>query len=100
MRHLPWALLVGLAACGSKGQEITVSVAGVAMADLDSIRADLSRLKGVSDVRAGQLKEGQATFAVHYQGKGADLAADFARLASALKIVKAFDVPSAQVSSA
>jgi hypothetical protein len=97
MKHL-WIALPLLLACGSKGADLTVVVAGVTMADLEPIRADLGRLKGVSEVRAGQLKEGQATFTLRYAGKGSELAADLARLGSGLKNVKGFDDAAIQIS--
>lgn len=98
MKHVPIALLLWMAACGTKGSDVSVTVAGVTMADLEPIRADLARLKGVGEVRAGQLKAGQAAFTVRYEGKGAELAAELARLGSGLRNVKAFDDASVQVS--
>jgi len=97
MKQILIALPLLLWACGSKGAEITLSVTGVAIADLEAIRGELSGLKGVSNVRAGQLKEGQATFALQFDGKGGDLAALLARLGSGLKNVKGFDDASLQV---
>jgi hypothetical protein len=67
------------------------------MGDIEAIRTDVSRIQGVSDVRAGQLRDGRATFAVRYAGTGATLAADLARLGSGLKDVTGFDDMSVQV---
>src|SRR5258706_7223813 len=98
MKHLLLALPFLLAACGSKGADLTIAVSGVAMADLEKIRGEISGLKGVSDVKTGQLKDGQATFALKFEGKGGDLAARLATLGSGLKNVKGFDDASIQVS--
>ncbi len=87
-----------LASCGgSGGGDVVLTVSGVAMADLAAIQADLGRLKGVSDVRPGALKDGRAEFKVRYTGDGAALAADLARLGSGLKNVTAFDAAGVQV---
>jgi hypothetical protein len=94
MRYLLPLLLVS---CGGAGREITLSVVGVGMADVEAIRADLARLKGVSDVRPGALKDGRAEFRIAYAGDGAALAADLARLGSGLKNVTGFDASSVQV---
>ena len=68
MKQIIIALPLLLWACGSKGSEITLSVTGVAIADLEGIRGELSGVKGVSNVRAGQLKEGQATIIASVKG--------------------------------
>jgi hypothetical protein len=97
-RHLASLLLLVPAACGSSATEITLTVSGVQMSDLEGIRGDLARLKGVSEVRPGQLREGRATFSLRYSGKGPELAADLSRLGSGLKNVTGFDPTSVQVS--
>jgi hypothetical protein len=96
MKHVLLALPLLLAACGPKPSELSLTVAGVAMADLETIRKELAGIPGVSDVRAGQLKDGQATFALKYPGKGGDLAPKLA--STSLKNVKGFDDASVQVS--
>ncbi|MBI3855802.1 MAG: lipocalin family protein [Planctomycetes bacterium] len=98
MKHFLFALPLLLIACGAKGADLTLTVSGVAMADLEKIRGDLSGLKGVSDVRAGVFKVGQAVFTVKFEGKGSDLAARLATLGSGLKNVKGFDDASVQIS--
>ena len=71
MKQLLLAVLLPLlAACAPKGSPLMMTVSGVTMADLEPIRIELSAVVGVSDVRAGQLKDGQATFALKYDGKG------------------------------
>lgn len=97
MKHFLLALPLLLWACGAKGTEIMLTASGVAIADLEAIRADLAGVKGVQNVRAGQLKDGQATFALTFEGKGGDLAAALARLGSGLKNVKGFDDASVQI---
>jgi hypothetical protein len=98
MKQLSIAAFVLLAACGPKGSDVSVTVSGVSMTDLEPIRAQLARLRGVSDVRAGQLKDGQASFSVHTARKGSELAGDLAKSGSGLTNVKAFDDTSVQVS--
>jgi hypothetical protein len=98
MKHFILALPLLLAACGSKGSDVTLSVSGVVMTDLEKIRGELSGLKGVSDVQVGQLKDGQATIALKFEGKGGDLAGRLATLGSGLKNVKGFDDATVQVS--
>src|SRR6185295_111036 len=87
-----------LMACGSKGSDLTLTVSGVAMADVEKIKADLSGLKGVSDAKAGQFKDGQVVLTLKSEGKGSDLASRLATLGSGLKNVKGFDDASVQVS--
>lgn len=95
MKHFLIALPLLIAACGPKGADLTLAVSGVAMADLDPIRKELAAVPGVGDVRAGQLKDGQATFTVKYAGKGGDLASKLS--STSLKNVKGFDDGSVQV---
>jgi hypothetical protein len=95
MKHFLLTLPFLIAACGPKGADVSLTVSGVAMADLEPIRKELAALAGVGEVRAGQLKEGQATFTVTYAGKGGDLAAKLA--STSLKNVKGFDDGSVQV---
>jgi hypothetical protein len=95
MKHFLLFLPLLLAACGPKGTDLTLTVSGVAMADLEPLRKELAAVPGVGDVRAGQLKDGQATFTVNYAGKGGDLAAKLA--STSLKNVKGFDDGSVQV---
>ena len=99
MQRLLLALPLLLAACGSRGTDLTITVTGVAMADLEPIRVELAAIKGVSDVRAGQLKDGSATFALKYDGKGGDLAPKLAST-SRLRNVKGFDDVTVQVAYA
>jgi hypothetical protein len=94
MRYLLPLLLVS---CGGPGGDVTLAVGGVTMADVEAIRADLSRLKGVSDVKVGAFKDGRAEFKVRYAGDGTALASDLARLGSGLKNVTGFDAASVQV---
>jgi hypothetical protein len=95
MKHFLLAFPLVFAACGSKAADVTLTVSGVAMSDLEPIRAELAAIKGVGEVRAGQLKDGQATFTVKFDGKGGELAV---RLAStSLKNVKGFDDGSIQI---
>lgn len=94
MRYLLPLLLVS---CGGPGGDLTLAVSGVTMADVEAIRADLSRLKGVSDVKTGAFKDGRAEFKVRYSGDGSALAADLARLGSGLRNVTGFDAASVQV---
>lgn len=96
MIRILFALPLLLAACGPKSVDLSLTVSGVAMADLEPIRAELASIKGVSDVRAGGLKEGSATFSLKYEGKGGELASKLAGSAS-LKNVKGFDDASVQV---
>lgn len=91
-------LFLCLAACSEKSHEIAVSVSGVAMADLEPIRVELSRASGVRAVRAGALAEGRAVFAVSCAGKGPELAAALA--GTSLKDVKGFDDGSVQIAYA
>src|SRR5262245_6137617 len=98
MKRVAWCLPLFLAACSPKNPDLTLAISGVGMADLETIRNDLSRLKGVSEVRPGQLKDGKALVAVRYAGNGASLAADLSRLGSGLKNVTGFDDTSVQVS--
>jgi acylphosphatase len=97
MKRAALALTLCLAACGPKGSDLTLTASGVTMAEVGSIRAELSGLKGVSEVRAGNFRDGQVTFAVKFDGKGTDLAARLSSLASGLKNVKGFDDQSVQV---
>jgi hypothetical protein len=98
MKQLVLALPILLAACRSKGSDLSLTITGVAMTDLEKIRAELSGLKGVIDVQAGRLKDGQAKIALKFEGKGGELAARLATLGSGLKNDKGFDDASIQVS--
>src|SRR6185295_7911119 len=91
------ALPLCLAACGPKGGDVTLSVGGVTMADVEAIRGELSSLKGVGDVKTGAFKDGQVTYTVRFEGKGGDLASRLSSLGSNLKNVKGFDDQSVQV---
>jgi len=97
MRNLAFALSLCLAACGAEGSDVTLTVAGVGMKEVESIKAELAALKGVTRVTPGNLKDGQATFALQFQGKGGELASRLSSLASGLKNVKGFDDRSVQV---
>lgn len=99
MHRIAVPLLVLLAACGgAKSAGVTVTVSGVAMADVASIQAELGRLPGVTAVRPGAFKDGQAVFELQTARRGGDLAGDLAKAASGLKNVKGFDDGSVQVS--
>jgi hypothetical protein len=98
MRRLVAAAVVMLAACGSKGREVTVTVAGVTAAELDAVKTELANLPGVSEVRAGSFKEGQAVFTLVSTSTGGDLAGALAKSGSGLKNVKGFDDGSVQIS--
>lgn len=98
VKNFAGALLVCLAACGgSKSSEIKIAISGVAMADLEAIKTELSKIKGVSDVQAGQFKDGQVTLTLKYSGKGGELATELTSGAAALKNVKGFDDNSIQI---
>ena len=92
------AALLLFGACGTKGRDVTVTVAGVTAADLEAVKTELSKLPGVSEVRTGSLKEGQAVFTLVSTTAGSDLAGALAKSASGLKNVKGFDDGSIQVS--
>jgi hypothetical protein len=93
------AVLALVAGCGgASGSSVAVSVAGVTAADLEPIKAELSKLPGVSAVTMGSMKDGQAVFTLTSTSKGGDLAGALAKSASGLKNVKGFDDVSIQVS--
>lgn len=94
---MPIALLLCLAACGPKGGDLSLTVSDVTMADVESIRGELSTLKGVGEVKAGAFKNGQVVYTVKFDGKGSDLASRLSSLGSNLKNVKGFDDQSVQV---
>lgn len=100
MRKLAFALSLCLAACGAKGSDLALTVDGVSMAEVESIKTELSHLKGVVEVKAGNFKDGKATYTVTFEGKGGDLASRLSSLGSGLKNVKGFDDASVQVSYA
>ncbi|MBV8881365.1 MAG: hypothetical protein JO332_15475, partial [Planctomycetaceae bacterium] len=100
MRTLTIALLLGLAACGANESEITLTVDHVSMAEVESIRKELSTLRGVYDVKAGAFKDSLVTFTLKVAGKGSDLASRLATLPSGLKNVKSFDDQSVVVTYA
>ncbi len=95
MRILLLPLL--LAACGgAKPADITVTVSGVGMPELESVRGGLES-QGATDVRPGALKDGKVTITVRFAGKGSDLAAKLAAAKGVLRDVKGFDDTSVQV---
>jgi hypothetical protein len=98
MKNPGWLAALALAACGSRGSELSLTVSGVAASDLPSIQAELQRIEGVAEARAGQFKDGQVTYSIRYSGKGPDLAARLARSSSGLKNVRGFDDGSVAVS--
>lgn len=91
------ALSLCLAACGAKGGDVTLTVTGVTMAEVESIKTELAHVKGVGEVKAGNFKDGQASFTVRFEGKGNDLASRLSALGSGLRNVKGFDDGSVQV---
>jgi hypothetical protein len=97
MRKLT-AFLSFLVACGgAKTGEVALTVTGVSMSDIEAIRGELGRLKGVAGTRAGQFKDGQVVIAVRFEGKGGDLATLLTQTAGGLKNVQGFDDRSVQV---
>ena len=97
MKKVAFAVTICLAPCGAKGSDLTLTVVGVTMAEDEAIRTELSGLKGVIEVKTGNFKDGQAGFAVRFEGKGNDLASRLSSLGSGLKNVKGFDDQSVQV---
>lgn len=91
MNRIAFALSLCLAACGAKGSDVTLTVSGVTMPEVESIKAELTGLKGVAEVRTGTFKDGSATYTVTFEGKGNDLAARLSSLGSGLKNVTGFD---------
>ena len=97
MKRSVAALLLLFAACGPKDSEITLTVSGIGMSDLETIKLELSKLKGVGTVQLGDLRDGQSTLRLRYQGNGSALASELARLGSGLRNVKGFDAGSVQI---
>ncbi len=99
MRHALFLLPLLLVACGgAKSSEVTVTIAGVTMADVAALQAELGKLPGVSAVRPGAFKDGQVVFALDTTRTGGELAAEFAKSATGLKNVKSFEAAAVLVS--
>jgi hypothetical protein len=96
MRRLALLIPALLLSCGPGPTSVSVTVDGVAMADLERLQSELRGVPGVRDVQPGALKDGRATIAVSFDGNGAALAAKLAGTAS-LRGVTGFDERSVAV---
>lgn len=91
-------LCLTLAACSAKAGDVTISAAGLTAADVMTMKTELEKIEGVSNVRLGAFADGQVTVTVAYTGSGSDLAAALTRGSTGLKNVTAFDGASVRVS--
>lgn len=88
---IAFALAVGCGDGKGGGNQITVTVSGVTMAEVNSARDEIGKMSGVYEVTTGDFKDGTVTFTVRYSGKGQELATEFGKSAGGLKNVKGFN---------